>query len=146
MVYLKLKGKKMKTYILLERSYSTGTFGNYLNYHRGWFCEEKAKQRIQGIEFSTKQALPSELVNAIGDIATIAYEKDLRQDFRIFLTDICKAELDRFIKKPSLTTAKAMIKRVIEKVAKDEKINEMRTIKDKLRNIKSAYKLNNKGE
>lgn len=136
----------MKTYILLERSYSTGTFGNYLNYHRGWFCEEKRKQRIQGIEFTTRQALQSELRDAISDIATIAHEKDLRQDFRIFLTNICKAELERFVKKPSLTSAKAMIKRVIEKVAKDEKINEMRTIKDKLRNIKSAYELNNKGE
>ena len=136
----------MKTYILLERSYSTGSFGRHLNYHRGWFCEEKRKQRIQGIEFSTKQALPREIENAIGDIATIAHEKDLRQDFRIFLTDICKAELDRFIKKPSLTSAKSMIKRVIEKVAKDEKINQMRTIQDKLRSVKSAYKLNNKGE
>jgi hypothetical protein len=136
----------MKTYILLERSYSTGSYGNYLNYHRGWFCEEKAKQRIQGIEFSTKQALPSELVDAIGDIATIAHETDIRQDFRIFLTNICKAELERFIKKPSLTSAKSMIKRVIEKVAKDEKINQMRTIQDKLRNIKLAYGLYNKGE
>lgn len=136
----------MKTYILLERSYSTGSFGNYLNYHRGWFCEEKAKQRIQGIEFSTKQALQREIRDAISDIATIAHEKDLRQDFRIFLTNICKAELERFIKKPSLTSAKAMIKRVIEKVAKDEKISEMRTIHDKLRNIKLAYGLYNKGE
>ena len=135
----------MKTYILLERSYATGTFGNYLNYHRGWFCELKAKQRIQGIEFSTKQALPSELIDAIGDIATIAHESN-SQEFRKFLTNICKAELDRFIKKPSLTTAKNMVKRVIEKVAKDEKISEMRTIKDKLRNIKSAYGLYNKGE
>ena len=136
----------MKTYILLERSYSTGTFGNYLNYHRGWFCELKAKQRIQGIEFSTKQALPREIENAIGDIATIAHEKDLRQDFRIFLTNICKAELERFIKKPSLTSAKAMIKRVVEKVAKDERVSNMRTIHDKLRNIKLAYGLYNKGE
>ena len=136
----------MKTYILLERSYSTGSYGNYLNYHRGWFCELKDKQRIKGVEFSTKQALPSELIDAIGDIATIAHEKDLRQDFRIFLTDICKAELERFIKKPSLTSAKAMVKRVVEKVAKDEKISEMRTIKDKLRNIKLAYGLYNKGE
>lgn len=136
----------MKTYILLERSYSTGNFGNYLNYHRGWFCEEKAKQRIQGIEFSTKQALADEIKTAIGDIATIAHEKDLRQDFRKFLTNICKAELERFIKKPSLTSAKSMIKRVVEKVAKDEKINEMRTIHDKLRNIKLAYGLYNKGE
>lgn len=135
----------MKTYILLERSYATGTYGNYLNYHRGWFCELKAKQRIQGIEFSTKQELPREIINAIGDIATIAHEKDLRQEFRQILTSICKDELDRFIKKPSLTSAKTMIKRVIEKVAKDEKINEMRTIQDKLRNIKSAYRLNNKG-
>ena len=136
----------MKTYILLERSYSTGSFGNYLNYHRGWFCELKAKQRIQGIEFSTKQALPREIENAIGDIATIAHEKDIRQYIRIFLRDICKAELERFIKKPSLTTAKNMVKRVVEKVAKDDKISEMRTIKDKLRNIKSAYNLYNKGE
>ena len=136
----------MKTYILLERSYATGTFGNYLNYHRGWFCELKAKQRIQGIEFSTKQALPREIENAIGDIATIAHEKDLRQDFRIFLTNICKAELERFIKKPSLTSAKAMIKRVVEKVAKDERVSNMRTIHDKLRNIKLAYGLYNKGE
>ena len=136
----------MKTYILLERSYSTGSFGNYLNYHRGWFCEEKAKQRIQGIEFGTKQALADEIRTAIGDIATIAHEKDLKQDFRKFLTDICKAELDRFIKKPSLTSANAMIKRVIEKVAKNEKFSEMRTIHDKLRNIKLAYALNNKGE
>ena len=48
-------------------------------------------------------------------------------------------------KKPSLTSAKAMIKRVVEKVAKDEKISEMRTIHDKLRNIKLAYGLYNKG-
>lgn len=135
----------MKTYILLERSYSTGSFGNYLNYHRGWFCEEKRKQRIQGIEFSTRQALPRELVNAISDIATIAHEKEIRQDFRIFLTNICKTELERFIKKPSLTSAKSMIKRVVEKVAKDEKIANMRTIHDKLRNIKLAYGLYNKG-
>ena len=136
----------MKTYILLERSYATGSFGNYLNYHRGWFCELKAKQRIQGIEFSTKQELPREIIDAISDIATIAHEKDLKQDFRKFLTDICKAELDRFIKKPSLTSAKAMIKKVIEKVAKNEKFSEMSTIQSKLRNIKSAYALNNKGE
>lgn len=135
----------MKTYILLERSYATGTYGNYLNYHRGWFCEEKRKQRIQGIEFSTKQALADEVLRAIGDIATIAHEKDLKQDFRKFLTDICKAELDRFIKKPSITSAKNMIKRVIEKVAKNEKFSEMSTIQSKLRNIKSAYELNNKG-
>lgn len=135
----------MKTYILLERSYATGTYGNYLNYHKGWFCEEKRKQRIQGIEFSTKQALADEIINAISDIATIAHEKDLRQEFRKFLTDICKTELEKFIKKPSSTTAKSMIKRVVEKVAKDEKISEMRTIQDKLRNIKLAYKLNNKG-
>ena len=108
--------------------------------------KEKQKQRIKGIEFSTKQALQREIRDAISDIATIAHEKDLRQDFRIFLTNICKAELDRFIKKPSLTSAKAMIKRVIEKVAKDEKISEMRTIHDKLRNIKLAYGLYNKGE
>lgn len=131
----------MKTYILLERSYATGTYGNYLNYHRGWFCELKAKQRIQGIEFSTKQELPREIINAISDIATIAHEKDLRQEFRKFLTDICKAELERFIKKPSLTSAKTMIKRVIEKVAKDEKINEIQTIHTKLNNIKLAYGL-----
>lgn len=135
----------MKTYILLERSYTTGTYGNYLNYHRGWFCELKGKQRIQGIEFSTKQALADEIINAISDIATIAHEKDLKQDSRKFLTDICKAELDRFIKKPSLTSAKNMIKRVIEKVAKNEKFSEMSTIQSKLRNIKSAYELYNKG-
>ena len=38
-----------------------------------------------------------------------------------------------------------MIKRVIEKVAKDEKINAMRTIQDKLSNARKAYELNNKG-
>lgn len=136
----------MKTYILLERSYATGSFGRHLNYHRGWFCELKERQRIQGIEFSTKQALANEIIKAIGDIATIAHEGRSAQYFRNFLTNICKAELDRFIKKPSLTSAKAMIKRVIEKVAKDEKISEMRTIHDKLRNVKLAYGLYNKGE
>lgn len=133
----------MKTYILLERSYATGSFGRHLNYHRGWFCELKEKQRIQGIEFSTKQALANEIIKAIGDIATIAHEERSAQYFRNFLTNICKAELDRFIKKPSLTSAKAMIKGVIEKVAKDEKISEMRTIHDKLRNVKLAYGLYN---
>lgn len=135
----------MKTYILLERSYATGSFGRHLNYHRGWFCELKERQRIQGIEFSTKQALANEIIKAIGDIATIAHESNY-QEFRKFLSGICKAELDRFIKKPSLASAKAMIKRVIEKVAKDEKIANMRTIHDKLRNVKLAYELNNKGE
>lgn len=135
----------MKTYILLERSYATGSFGRHLNYHRGWFCELKERQRIQGIEFSTKQALANEVIKAIGDIATIAHESNY-QEFRKFLSGICKAELDRFIKKPSLASAKAMIKRVIEKVAKDEKIANMRTIQDKLRNVKLAYELNNKGE
>lgn len=132
----------MKTYILLERSYATGSFGRHLNYHRGFFCELKQKQRIKGvIEFSTRQELPREVINAISDIATIAHEKN-SQEFRKFLTSICKDELERFIKKPSLTTAKAMIKRVVEKVAKDEKINNMKTIKDKLRSINSAYRLN----
>ena len=128
----------MKTYILLERSYSTGSFGGHLNYHRAWFCELKERQRIQGIEFSTKQALADEVIKAIGDIATIAHEERSAQYFRNFLTNICKAELDRFIKKPSLTTAKKMIKRVIEKVAKDEKISKMKTIQDKLYNINKA--------
>ena len=135
----------MKTYILLERSYATGSFGRHLNYHRGWFCELKERQRIQGIEFSTKQALADEVIKAISDIATIAHEGRSAQEFRNFLTNICKAELDRFIKKPSLTSAKAMIKRVIEKVAKDEKINAMRTVQDKLSNARKAYELNNKG-
>lgn len=135
----------MKTYILLERSYATGSFGRHLNYHRGWFCELKAKQRIQGIEFSTKQELPREIRDAISDIATIAHEGKMAQDFRNELIKICADELEKFIKKPSLTSAKAMIKRVIEKVAKDEKINQMRTIQDKLRSVKSAYELNNKG-
>ena len=136
----------MKTYILLERSYTTGSFKKHLNSHRGWFCELKEKQRIQGIEFSTKQALPDEVIKAIGDIATIAHERRSAQEFRNFLTNICKAELDRFIKNPSLTSAKKMIKRVIEKVAKDEKISKMKIIQDKLYNIKNAYELNNKGE
>ena len=134
----------MKTYILLERSYTTGSFKKHLNSHRGWFCEEKENQRIKGIEFSTKQALPQEIIKALGDIATIAHESNY-QEFRNFLTNICKAELDRFIKKPSLTSAKSMIKRVVEKVAKDEKINTMRTIQDKLSNARKAYELNNKG-
>ena len=135
----------MKTYILLERSYATGTYGNYLNYHRGWFCEEKRKQRIQGIEFSTKQTLPQEVITAIGDIATIAHEDKKSQEFRNQLKVICAEELEKFVKKPSLTSAKTMIKRVVEKVAKNEKINNMRTIHDKLRNIKLAYGLYNKG-
>ena len=135
----------MKTYILLERSYTTGSFKKHLNSHRGWFCELKESQRIKGIEFSTRQALPQEIIKALGDIATIAHESNY-QEFRKFLSGICKAELDRFIKNPSLTTAKKMIKRVIEKVAKDEKISNMKTIKDKLYNIKNAYELNNKGE
>lgn len=135
----------MKTYILLERSYATGSFKKHLNSHRGWFCELKENQRIKGIEFSTRQALPQEIVKALGDIATIAHESNY-QEFRKFLSGICKAELDRFIKKSSLTSAKAMIKRVIEKVAKDEKISKMKTIQDKLYNIKNAYDLINKGE
>ena len=131
----------MKTYILLERSYTTGSFKKHLNSHRGWFCEEKENQRIKGIEFSTRQALSDEVIKAIGDIATIAHEGRSAQEFRNFLTNICKDELDRFIKKPSLTSAKSMIKRVIEKVAKDEKINAMRTIQDKLSNARKAYEL-----
>ena len=131
----------MKTYILLERSYTTGSFKKHLNSHRGWFCEEKENQRIKGIEFRTRQALPQEIIKAIGDIATIAHEGRSAQEFRKFLSGICKGELDRFIKKPSLTNAKAMIKRVIEKVAKDEKISKMKTIQDKLYNIKNAYEL-----
>ena len=136
----------MKTYILLERSYTTGSFKKHLNSHRGWFCEEKENQRIKGIEFSTRQALSQEIIKALSDIATIAHEGRSAQEFRNFLTNICKAELDRFIKNPSLTSAKKMIKRVIEKVAKDEKISKMKTIQDKLYNIKNAYELNNKGK
>ena len=135
----------MKTYILLERSYTTGSFKKHLNSHRGWFCELKENQRIKGIEFSTRQTLPQEIIKALSDIATIAHESNY-QEFRKFLSGICKAELDRFIKKPSLTSAKAMIIRVIEKVAKDEKISKMKTIQDKLYNIKNAYQLNSKGE
>lgn len=129
----------MKTYILLERSYSTGSFGNYLNYHRGWFCEEKRKQRIQGIEFSTKQALPSEIVNAISDIATIAHEGKMAQEFRNQLKAICAEELEKFIKKPNLTNIKKMIKNVLSKIEKKSLNNKI--IESKISSIKKAMEV-----
>lgn len=129
----------MKTYILLERSYSTGSFGNYLNYHRGWFCELKAKQRIQGIEFSTKQALADEIINAIGDIATIAHEDKMSQEFRNQLRKICADELEKFIKKPNLTNIKRMIKNVLSKIEKKELKNKI--IESKIYRIKKAMEV-----
>ena len=47
----------MKTYILLERSYTTGSFKKHLNSHRGWFCELKENQRIKGMK--NKKNIPS---------------------------------------------------------------------------------------
>lgn len=126
----------MKTYILLERSYSTGSFGNYLNYHRGWFCEEKRKQRIQGIEFSTKQALADEIINAISDIATIAHEAKMAQAFRNELKAICAEEFEKFVKKPNLSNIKRMIKNVLAKVEKKELKNKI--IESKIYRIKKA--------
>lgn len=129
----------MKTYILLERSYATGSFGNHLNYHRGWFCEEKRKQRIQGIEFSTKQALSSELIDAIGDIATIAHESKMAQEFRNQLKAICAEELEKFVKKPNLTNIKKMIKNVLSKIEKKELNNKI--IESKIFRIKKAMEV-----
>lgn len=139
MVYLKLKGKKMKKYILLERSYSTGSFGRHLNYHRGWFCEEKAKQRIQGVEFSTKQALTDEVINAISDIATIAHEAKMAQEFRNQLKAICAEEFEKFAKKPNLTNIKKMIKNVLSKIEKKELKNKI--IESKIYRIKKAMEV-----
>lgn len=129
----------MKTYILLERSYSTGSYGNYLNYHRGWFCEEKRKQRIQGIEFSTKQALADEIITAIGDIATIAHEGKMAQEFRNQLKAICAEELEKFIKKPNLTNIKKMIKNVLSKIEKKSLNNKI--IESKISSIKKAMEV-----
>lgn len=129
----------MKTYILLERSYATGTYGNYLNYHRGWFCELKAKQRIQGIEFSTKQALADEIINAISDIATIAHEGKMSQEFRNQLKAICAEEFEKFIKKPNLSNIKRMIKNVLAKVEKKELKNKI--IESKIYRIKKAMEV-----
>lgn len=129
----------MKTYILLERSYSTGTYGNYLNYHRGWFCEEKAKQRIQGIEFSTKQALDDKVISAISDIATIAHEDKMSQEFRNQLKAICAEEFEKFAKKPNLANIKRMIKNVLSKIEKKELKNKI--IESKIYRIKKAMEL-----
>lgn len=129
----------MKTYILLERSYATGTYGNYLNYHRGWFCEEKRKQRIQGIEFSTKQTLPQEVITAIGNIATIAHEDKMSQKFRNELRKICADELEKFIKKPNLTNIKRMIKNVLNKAEKAGLNNKI--IENKIASIKRAMEV-----
>lgn len=129
----------MKKYILLERSYATGTYGNYLNYHRGWFCEEKRKQRIQGIEFSTKQALDDKVISAISDIATIAHEGKMAQDFRNELIKICADELEKFIKKPNLANIKRMIKNVLSKIEKKELKNKI--IESKICRIKKAMEV-----
>lgn len=121
-------------YILLKRSYATGSYGRHLNFHKGWFCEVKAKQRIQGIEFTTKGELELTYKVAITDIANIA-DESVRQDYRVWLTNICKSEFEKFIAKPTFTNLKKCVKNVAKKVRKNEKFFNLKTIKEKTKFI-----------
>ena len=102
----------------------------------------KAKQRIEGVEFSTKQKLDTEVSMAIEEIATISEEKGLSQEFRQKLQKICADEFTKFINKPNLTNIKRLIKNVLSKVEKAGIMN--RTIESKLYRTKLAMRnLNN---
>lgn len=124
-------------YILLVRSYTTGK-GNYMNFHKGWRLEEKANQRIEGVEFSTKQKLNDIVVEAIHTIAEISEEK-LNQDFRQTLSKICADEFEKMLKKPSLTNIKRLFKNVLSKVEKAE-LNH-RIVESKIYIIKRAMEV-----
>lgn len=124
-------------YILLRRSYTTGK-GNYMNFHKGWRLEEKANQKIQGVEFSTKQKLDDIVVEAIHTIAKISEEK-LNQGFRQTLSKICADEFEKLLKKPNLSNIKRMIKNVLNKVEKQELNN--RIIESKIFRIKRAMEV-----
>ena len=124
-------------YILLRRSYTTGK-GNYMNFHKGWRLEEKANQKIQGVEFSTKQKLNSLVIEAVQTIAEISEEK-LNQDFRQALSKICADEFEKLLKKPNLTNIKRLFKNVLSKVEKAE-LNH-RIVESKIFIIKRAMEV-----
>lgn len=128
-------------YILLKRSFASGK-GNHMTFSRCWSLEVKAKQRIEGVEFSTKQKLDTEVSMAIEEIATISEEKGLSQEFRQKLQKICADEFAKFINKPNFTNIKRLIKNVLSKVEKAGIMN--RTIESKLYRTKLAMRnLNN---
>lgn len=128
-------------YILLKRSYSSRK-GKYITFSRSWSLEMKSNQRIQGIEFATKQKLDTEVEMAVEEIGNISDEEGrFTQEFRNQLRKICAEEFAKFLNKPNLANIKRLIKNVLNKCAKKGLNNKI--VQNKLFRTRLAMKILN---